>query len=942
MSQALQERVRELADGTTPPVAALDGRPAAEQEALAWALKDEAIASWTSDPDRTRRCAAALAWLARASPAPEVQAAAAWGAGMEQLTRGEMDKALDSFDIAGRTLEALGQELRAAQSQIPRLIALSMLGRHDEAVACAERVRARLIEGGDELGAGKTELNLGSMLLRQDRHEAAASFYRQAAVRFARAGDVRYSIMADIGLAGALTWLYEFDEAQRLYDRAAMRVRSRQLHDLQGVIDTNRGRLELHRGHFDAALACLDAAMREAEQHGMPHDVAETRRDLADAYLALNLLPESIALYDQTIAACEALDAPVERAWAELQRAQALARSGQPGLAAQGLGRARELLVTHGSAVGPTLADLRLADLRLELGDVDGAAALARDAAVAFADAGIDGWRAEAELLTARVLVAQGRDDDALQSMQRTLQAATALPEPTVACRTAIGRLLQRRGRTAEAREHFELAAQLMEQQRARLPGDEFRIAYLADRPPAHDARVELACRDTAPGSPVRLLETMERARAQSLASAIREPEEGSGVDPARREQLHWLQGQWQDALAQDEPERAQALQQRMRDIEQQWLEQQRRHAAAQGARRAASADGFDLSRLRDTLPDGAAWVQYALLGEQLAVVVVRGDTVRHAVLDARGLSDRIAGLRLQIDALRHGGALLARHAAQMHQRTRAHLQALHALLWQPLAAWVGDAERVFVVPHRDLHYVPFCALHDGERSLVDRHELALAPSAALWSASRDRRRRPGSPALRRVAAVGLGGAALPQVGAELRAVAAAFESRPGGSAVLRLDADATLGSLRDALAGADVVHLACHGTFRADSPAFSSLHLADGALTVRDAAGLPLQARLVTLSACETGLSRVAPGDELLGLLRGFLVAGAPQVLASQWTVDDSSTATLMRIFYARLLAGERAGAALRASQIELAALQPHPYHWAAFALHQRTRCDA
>lgn len=942
MQEALRERVRELADGTAPPVAALDGRPPQEQADLAWALKDEAIASWTADPERTRRCAAALAWLARAAASPEVAAAAAWSAGMEQLTRGEMDKALECFDEAGRTLVALGQELRAAQSQIPRLIALSMLGRHDEAVASAEQVRARLIDCGDELGAGKTELNLGSMLLRQDRHEAAAVFYRQAAVRFARAGDMRHSIMADIGLAGALTWLYEFDEALRLYDRAAMRVRSRELHDLQGVIDTNRGRLELHRGHFDAALVCLEAALREAELHGMPHDVAETRRDLADAYLALNLLPEAIALYDQTISACEALDAPVERAWAELQRAQALARSGQAALAAQGLGRARALLVAHGSAVGPTLADLRLATLKLELGDIDDAVALAREAAAAFADAGIDGWRAEAELVGARALVLQGRDDDALLSLQRTLQTSALLPEPTVACRTALGRLLQRRGRTAEAREHFEMAAQLMEQQQARLPGDEFRVAYLADKQPALDALVELAGHDTTDGASARLLEAMERARAQALATAIRGRDAPAGVDPARREQLHWLQGQWQDALAQDEPERAQALQARMRDIEQQWLEQQRRHQAAQGSRAGTAADTFDLARLRAALPEDAAWVQYALLDDRLAAVVVRGDAVHHAVLDARGLADRIAGLRLQIDALRHGSTALARHAGQMQQRARQHLQALHERLWRPLASWIGGASRVFVVPHRDLHYVPFCALHDGELSLVERHEIALAPSAALWSATHDRRRRPGAPALRRVAAVGVGGATLPQVGAELRAVAAAFEDRPGGSAVLRLDGDATLGALRDALAGADVLHLACHGQFRADSPEFSALHLADGALTVRDAAGLPLQAQLVTLSACETGLSRVAPGDELLGLLRGFLVAGAPQVLASQWTVDDDSTATLMRGFYARLLAGQRAAAALRASQIELAALHSHPCHWAAFALHQRTRCDA
>jgi CHAT domain-containing protein len=256
-------------------------------------------------------------------------------------------------------------------------------------------------------------------------------------------------------------------------------------------------------------------------------------------------------------------------------------------------------------------------------------------------------------------------------------------------------------------------------------------------------------------------------------------------------------------------------------------------------------------------------------------------------------------------------------------------------MLWQPIAAWVAGCERVVVVPHRELHYVPFCALHDGRVSLIEQHELSLAPSAALWSAPRERRGS-ASP-LRRAVGFGVAGRTLPHVADELRALAAAFETVPGGSVVLRQDADATLGALHDALPGADVLHLACHGQFRADSPDFSALHLADGALTVRDAARLPLQAQLVTLSACETGLSRVAPGDELLGLLRGFLLAGAPQVLASQWAVDDAGTAALMRSFYTRLLAGARPAAALRAAQIELAARQPHPGHWAAFALHQR-----
>jgi CHAT domain-containing protein len=154
---------------------------------------------------------------------------------------------------------------------------------------------------------------------------------------------------------------------------------------------------------------------------------------------------------------------------------------------------------------------------------------------------------------------------------------------------------------------------------------------------------------------------------------------------------------------------------------------------------------------------------------------------------------------------------------------------------------------------------------------------------------------------------------------------------------VLRVGAEATLAALRDAAPAADVVHLACHAQFRADSPYFSALHLADGELSLRDAAALPLVASLVTLSACETGLSRAAPGDELIGLVRGFLLAGAPNVLATLWTVDDASTAALMEDFYAGLCAGARPAAALRAAQSASASAGRHPFYWAAFALYGR-----
>ncbi len=112
---------------------------------------------------------------------------------------------------------------------------------------------------------------------------------------------------------------------------------------------------------------------------------------------------------------------------------------------------------------------------------------------------------------------------------------------------------------------------------------------------------------------------------------------------------------------------------------------------------------------------------------------------------------------------------------------------------------------------------------------------------------------------------------------------------------------------------------------------------MADGPLTLRDAAALPIEAGLVTLSACETGLSRVAPGDELLGLVRGFLMGGAPMVLASAWTVDDRATADLMSAFYGEWVNGAEPAQALRSAQRALMAERRHPYYWAAFSLHGR-----
>ena len=133
-------------------------------------------------------------------------------------------------------------------------------------------------------------------------------------------------------------------------------------------------------------------------------------------------------------------------------------------------------------------------------------------------------------------------------------------------------------------------------------------------------------------------------------------------------------------------------------------------------------------------------------------------------------------------------------------------------------------------------------------------------------------------------------------------------------------------------------LHLATHGEFYSEEPLQSRILLApgdgeDGSLTVDELYDLRLNADLVTLSACETGLGDVENGDDVIGLTRGFLYAGAKSIVASLWPVSDKATAYLMKRFYANLKKMPRASA-LRRALIATKEKFQHPFFWSAFNL--------
>ena len=126
------------------------------------------------------------------------------------------------------------------------------------------------------------------------------------------------------------------------------------------------------------------------------------------------------------------------------------------------------------------------------------------------------------------------------------------------------------------------------------------------------------------------------------------------------------------------------------------------------------------------------------------------------------------------------------------------------------------------------------------------------------------------------------------------------------------------------ALDGARLAHVAAHGSFRADNPLFSSLRVGDGPVTVYDLEALGRAPSTLILSACESGLSGVRPGDELMGLASVLLALGTNVLVASIVPVPDEATRKLMCAFHERLAAGDPPASALAAAQERIAADGP------------------
>ena len=916
--------------------------------ALAWALRDLCAAASDSDPQRASACAAAVRHIldchAGTVESTEIDALMHWCAGMASIPAGDLKSAIQHIDQAGRRFREIDQALHAAQAGVVRIAAMVMLGQHVEAEAYALETQGFLVRHGDVGMAGKVSLALGTLHMRRHAYAQAGQHYREAAVLCARAGQPEASVAADIGCADALASTGQFQEALRLYDRARLRASAHGLLAEEARIGDSVAVLQLARGQYREALAGLETTRRRYEQLSMPWAQAITERMLAEAYLDLNLLPEAIELFERARGRLVELDMPDDLAWTLAHRGRAQAGLGDLDAADDSFRAAADIFEAQGIEVGALKVSISRAALSLAAGRADEALSLIEQATAGFRRLDLQDALLHADALRAEVLLKLGDHDQARRVLQATAASAGELGVLMVhvRCLSGLGQLAQAEGDTAAAQALYLQAVELFEDQRRALPGDDLRSAFLADHLLPYRELLRLALQaqasDPATDAAVQVLQRLDRFRARTLSERLNQRvdagEEGEGAE--MRARLNWLYRRV--SQLRDEGADPAQLVEEMRQTERALLEEARRRrlvgAGRPGSERSQDADDEEaadgthwIEALRDGLKHGEALVEYGVIDDELfaCVVTAGGVAVQRHMASWQEVVEAVRAMRFQIDTLRHGIEPMRRHLDSLTARMQVRMERLHTMIWAPLQDRLGAVQRVLVVAHGALGAVPFAALSDGALPLGESLDLAIVPSARVAVSGMSRTSRPI------VRGVALGESSrLPYAAQEAQEVAAQW---PQG--VAHVGSQATIANLQAEAPQADLLHLACHAQFRADNPMFSALHLSDGPLTVEAAERLVLKAATVVLSACETGVAEQGRGDEMLGLVRAFLVAGAARVVASQWPVDDATTAAFMRHFYARMLDGASPARALRFAQTSMRSEQPHPFFWSAFTLY-------
>ena len=535
----------------------------------------------------------------------------------------------------------------------------------------------------------------------------------------------------------------------------------------------------------------------------------------------------------------------------------------------------------------------------------------------------------------AKILVGYG---DALMALKRLDKAKTRFDEALdlskemalreVAWRALFGlaQLQLKEGNQEKARLVLEEAVKVIEGMRAEIKLDQLKDGFIANKMAVYETLVGLLVEM---GRDSDAFYVAERSRARNLIDLL--GNQRLSLHGFVNQNLYDEEKALKNRIAEYEALMAQATEPHEKAVYRQALDQARdRH---RDLMLEIQLKNPELASILSVDPLTLRQVQ-ALLEPETAILAYY--LLPHEILCWFITRDQVALFKTPLDRETLAQAVLDyRRTLQNLEPAETDSQALYTWLLSPLKEKLKAVKAVGIVPHHILHHLSFATLFDGQEYLVDQMPLFSLPSASVLRHTAQNRDMEKSTRVMAVGNPDLKNAALalPFTEKEVAAIGWRFPN-----VTILTGEKATEGWVVRNISDYGIIHLASHGEFDPVNPLFSSVKLArdnqdDGDLRASEIFGLDIQAGLVMLSACQTGLGKITSGDDVIGMNRAFLYAGTNAIMSSLWRVSDISTALLVKQFYREFKTtgkAESLGRAMRHVKNRFS----HPGYWGAFVL--------
>ena len=801
------------------------------------------------------------------------------------------------------------------------------------------------------------DLGMGRNFSNRDRVRDAKNCFERA-VKFAREvkEDPRALLDALISLGAAESDLAEFDNAEKHLSEAVQQAG--QFGYVDSLVDAEMqlANTQLYQGHAERALQALTKTLQRTnstsvEKHAM------VLSSLGRCYATLGQRKAAEKYYRDAINQFAELNDVADKAIALNSLAVLSLDAGDYA----GFDRINDETKDIAEKLPPRdQAKLQYneAQSKLMRRQYDPAIAIYKDALTKAQNAGDEGVQSSILRGLGAANYLAGHYSDGLEYFEKALAMShnSDSIEALWDCNLGVGKCYKALGKYDQAEPYLRKAVSLVEAERSSMTRDSFKTANLDLRKDCFQELVDLLF---SANRPYESLEIAERGKARAFLDMLANKRDrriasvdlnapAISTEPAPAGQLVAMAG------AHDGTRSVNVTSKSVDDSEDSALEET--------AISPVNADAPSIDEIKNLVARRrSTCVEYLMAGGKIYTWVVHPDGSINLVPPVAVPKDFTARVRDVLTNMTKAAKTPVEIAALATVR-QTQLRSMYDLLVKPLEQYLpkNKDEVVTILPHDVLFCIPFAALMASNGDyLIEQHTLSYAPAIGVFRATQKLEEQAdqmphkllafGNPITKRIAFIGT----LPYAEKEVKHIASLY---PPSDTTIEIGEAATKEAFEKLVPKASEIHLATHGLVDEEHPMKSSVVLAptdtdDGLLSVRDILTLKnLKARLVVLSACQTGRGKIT-GDGVVGLSRAFIIAGAPSVLVSQWNVDDIMTDFQMEKFYRFYLKGSDRAKALRDAQLatirymentpdgqavahSASQARANPRYWAAFQL--------